>query len=194
MTRFRFLQPLLAGLLLIGLSLPALASYDIGQLMADLARNKGGKAKFVEKKFLAVLDKPLIATGEMTYTAPDRLEKRTLTPKPEFMLLDKDSLTLEREKQKLTINLASQPEALAFIDSIRGTLSGNRAALERNYGLHLSGSAEKWTLTLLPSDQKIASLVQRITVSGNRGQVRQIEYLQADGDRSLLAIEPVTTP
>ena len=36
--------------------------------------------------------------------------------------------------------------------------------------------------------------MQRITVSGNRGQVRQIEYLQADGDRSLLAIEPVTTP
>ena len=193
MTRLRFLRPLFAALLL-GSSLPALAAFDIGQLMNDLARNKGGRAKFVEKKFLAVLDKPLVATGEMTYTAPDRLEKRTLTPKPETMLLEKDSLTLEREKQKLTINLASQPEALAFIDSIRGTLSGNRAALERNYALHLSGSAEKWTLTLLPSDQKIASLVQRITVSGNRGQVRQIEYLQADGDRSLLAIEPVTTP
>ena len=193
MTRLRFLQPLFAALLLAS-SLPALAAYDIGQLMNDLARNKGGRAKFVEKKFLAVLDKPLVATGEMTYTAPDRLEKRTLTPKPETMLLEKDSLTLEREKQKLTINLASQPEALAFIDSIRGTLSGNRAALERNYGLHLAGTADKWTLTLLPSDQKIAALVQRITVSGSRGQVRQIEYLQADGDRSLLAIEPVTTP
>jgi len=194
MTRFRFLQPLLAGLLLAGLGLPAFAAHDLGQLMTDLARNKGGKAKFVEKKFLAVLDKPLIATGEMTYTAPDRLEKRTLTPKPEFMLLDKDSLTLEREKQKLTINLASQPEALAFIDSIRGTLSGNRAALERNYGLHLAGTADKWTLTLLPSDQMIAALVQRITVSGSRGQVRQIEYLQADGDRSQLTIEPVASP
>ena len=193
MTRLRFLQPLFAALLL-AFSLPALAAYDIGQLMNDLARNKGGRAKFVEKKFLAVLDKPLIATGEMTYTAPDRLEKRTLTPKPEFMLLDKDSLTLEREKQKLTINLASQPEALAFIDSIRGTLSGNRAALERNYGLHLAGTADKWTLTLLPSDQKLAALVQRITVSGSRGQVRQIEYLQADGDRSQLTIEPVASP
>ena len=42
-------------------SLPALAAYDIGQLMNDLARNKGGRAKFVEKKFLAVLDKPLVA-------------------------------------------------------------------------------------------------------------------------------------
>ena len=194
MTRSRFLQSLLAGLLLLGLALPASAAYDIGQLMADLARHKGGKAKFVEKKFLAVLDKPLVATGEMTYTPPDRLEKRTLTPKQETMLLDKDSLTLEREKQKLTINLGSQPEALAFIDSIRGTLSGNRAALERNYGLHLSGTADKWTLTLLPSEAKIAALVQRITVSGQRGQVRQIEYLQADGDRSLLSIEPVAAP
>ena len=194
MTRSRFLQSLLAGLLLLGLALPASAAYDIGQLMADLARHKGGKAKFVEKKFLAVLDKPLVATGEMTYTPPDRLEKRTLTPKPETMLLDKDSLTLEREKQKLTIHLGSQPEALAFVDSIRGTLSGNRAALERNYGLHLSGTADKWTLTLLPSEAKIAALVQRITVSGQRGQVRQIEYLQADGDRSLLSIEPVAAP
>ena len=194
MTRSRFLQSLLAGLLLLGLALPASAAYDIGQLMADLARHKGGKAKFVEKKFLAVLDKPLVATGEMTYTPPDRLEKRTLTPKQETMLLDKDSLTLEREKQKLTINLGSQPEALAFVDSIRGTLSGNRAALERNYGLHLSGTADKWTLTLLPSEAKIAALVQRITVSGQRGQVRQIEYLQADGDRSLLSIEPVAAP
>ena len=44
---------------------------------------------------------------------------------------------------------------------------------------------------MLPSEPKIAALLQRITVSGSRDQVRSIEYLQADGDRSLLAIEPV---
>ena len=167
------------------------AAFDIGQLMGDLARHKGGKAKFVEKKYFAILDKPVVSTGEMTYTAPDRLEKRTLTPKVETLLLDKDILSIERDKQKLSINLANQPEALAFVDSIRGTLSGNRAALEKNYALHLAGNADKWVLTLLPSDQKIASLVQRITVSGNKNQVRVIEYLQADGDRSVLNIDPV---
>jgi len=127
----------------------------------------------------------------MTYTAPDRLEKRTLTPKVETLLLDKDILSIERDKQKLSINLANQPEALAFVDSIRGTLSGNRAALEKNYALHLSGNQDKWVLTLLPSDQKISAMVLRITVSGSRNQVRSIEYLQTDGDRSLLSIEPV---
>ena len=181
----------LASLLLLLLALPACAAFDVGQLMSDLAKHKGGRAKFVEKKFIAVLDKPVVSTGEMTYLPPDRLEKRTLTPKVETLLLDKDLLSIERGQQKLSINLANQPEALAFVDSIRGTLSGNRAALEKNYALYLAGSSDKWVLTLLPSDQKIAALLLRITVSGNKGQVRSIEYLQADGDRSLLAIEPI---
>ena len=167
------------------------ADWDLDQLMQMLAQTRSGHVRFVETKTIAILDKPVVSTGEMTYTAPDRLEKRTLTPKVETLLLDKDILSIERDKQKLSINLANQPEALAFVDSIRGTLSGNRAALEKNYALHLAGNADKWVLTLLPSDQKIASLVQRITVSGSKNQVRVIEYLQADGDRSVLNIDPV---
>ena len=183
----RFICCLLLGML----AMPALAAFDVGELMGELARHRGGRAKFVEKKTIALLDKPLLSTGEMTYSAPGRLEKRTLTPKAETLVLEGEVLSIERDKQKLTINLASQPEALAFVDSIRGTLTGNRAALERNYSLYLAGSSDKWTLTLLPSEPKIAALVQRITVSGAHGQVRSIEYLQADGDRSLLTIEPI---
>jgi len=185
------IKRLLVSLILAATALPAAAAFDVGQLMDDLARHKGGRAKFIETKYIALLDKPIIATGEMTYVAPDRLEKRTLTPKIETMLLDKDMLSIERDKRKLSINLANQPEALAFVDSIRGTLSGNRAALEKNYALHLAGNADKWVLTLLPSDQKIAAIVLRITVSGSRNRVLGIEYLQADGDRSVLNIEPI---
>jgi outer membrane lipoprotein-sorting protein len=178
------IRKLFVSLFLALLTLPALGAFDVGQLMSDLARNKGGRAKFIEKKYISFLDRPVVSTGEMTYTAPDRLEKRTVTPKPEILLLDRDMLSIVREKQRLSINLASQPEALAFIDSIRGTLA-------KNYLLHLAGSFDNWTLTLLPSDQKIAALVQRIVVTGSRGQVRSIEYLQADGDRSVLSIEPL---
>ena len=185
------LRFLLLGFSLLALSGPARAAFDLDRLMAELATHKGGQARFVEKLYLAVLDKPLVASGEMTFTPPDYLEKRTLSPKPETVVLNKDMLSLERDKRKLSINLSRQPEAQAFIDSIRGTLNGNRSALERNYALYLSGSLDKWVLTLLPSDQKIASLVHKITVSGRGNQVYTIEYLQADGDRSVLNIEPI---
>ena len=98
---------LFAGLLLLGLAVPAFATFDVAQLMNDLARHKGGTAKFVEKKYIALLDRSVVSTGELTYSAPDRLEKRTLTPKPETLRLDKDLLSIEREKQKLSINLAN---------------------------------------------------------------------------------------
>jgi len=185
------IRHLFTGLVLASLAVTAHAAFNVGQLMAELAQHKGGRAKFVEKRTLAVLDRPLVATGEMTYTPPDRLEKRTLTPKPETMVLDKNQVSIERDKRKYSISLTSRPEALAFVDSIRSTLAGNRAALEKNYTLQLGGNNDNWVLTLTPTEQKIAALLQRITISGSEDQIHTIDYLLADGDRSELTIEPL---
>jgi outer membrane lipoprotein-sorting protein len=187
------IRQLISGLMLASLAVSAHAAFNLDQLMSALSQHKGGHAKFVEKRTLAVLDRPLIATGEMTYTPPDRLEKRTLTPKPETLLLDKDQISIERGKRTYSINLASRPEALAFVDSIRSTLAGNRAALEKNYTLQLSGNADNWLLTLTPTAPPIAALLQRITISGSKDQIHIIDYLLADGDRSELTIEPLET-
>ena len=49
-------------------------------------------------------------------------------------------------------------------------------------------------LTLVPSEPAISALLQRITISGSKSQVRHIEYLQVDGDHSEIAIEPIDNP
>lgn len=187
------LRLFIAAVLCVGATL-AHAAFDLDTLMAGLAQHPGGRAQFVEKRYLALLDQPVVAKGEMIYTAPGRLEKRTLEPSPETLVLDGDTLQLERGRRKMTIQLASRPEALAFVDSIRGTLAGNRQALEKNYTLQLSGRRDEWVLTLLPVQPQIAGLLRQITVTGQGGQVRGIEYLQADGDRSVLSIQPIAAP
>jgi outer membrane lipoprotein-sorting protein len=181
----------LALLGLAGLAGLAQAAFGLDQLMQELARHPGGRARFVETRYLAVLDKPIVATGELAYAAPDRLEKHTRTPRPETLVLDKERLTMERDKRRLTIDLGQYPEVRAFVDSLRGTLSGNRGALEKSYALHLSGNAEAWLLVLLPGDEKVAAYVQRIDVAGSGSRIRRIEYRQADGDRSVMSIEPI---
>lgn len=182
------------ALLGLGLWTSAQAAFDIDQLMSELATQKGGRARFVETRHVALLDKPVRASGEMVFSPPDRLEKRTLLPKPETMVLDKDTLSLERDKRKFSIHLANRPEAQAFVESIRSTLSGNRKALEQDYALALEGESQRWVLTLVPRDETILALLKRITVSGSRNQVRHIEYLQADGDRSEISIDPIEAP
>jgi HPt (histidine-containing phosphotransfer) domain-containing protein len=107
------------------------------------------------------------------------------------MVLDKDTLSLERDRRRMTLQLSQRPEVAAFVESIRSTLQGNRASLERNYKLALSGSLDAWVLTLVPNDSRMATLLQRITLSGVREQVLGIEYLQVDGDRTEMTIESV---
>jgi hypothetical protein len=108
------------------------------------------------------------------------------------MVVDGDSLTVERGNRKLQVQLQAYPEIAAFIDSIRGTLAGDRKALERNYQLAISGPAENWVLQLTPLDDRMKAVVQRIRIAGVRDQVRSVEIVQADGDSSLMLIEPST--
>jgi len=185
---------LLAALLVLPSGAALAADFDLGQLMQTLAQNRGNRAVFVEKKYLAVLDKPVESSGELLYVAPGRLEKRTLKPRPESVVLDGGILTVERGKQRHQLVLQDYPEVSAFVESIRGTLAGDRKALERVYGLHLEGSPERWTLYLLPNDPKMAALVSRIRIAGTKGEVRSVEILQADGDRSVMAIDKAGAP
>lgn len=182
------------GLLLAGLSPSALAAWDLQQLMDTLAQSRSGSATFVEKKHIALLDKPVESSGELRYTAPDRLEKRTLKPRPELMVVQGGELLIERGRQKYQLQLQAYPELAAFIDSIRGTLAGDRQALERNYRLSLDGNAERWTLQLQPLNEKMKALVQRIRITGLGDQLHSVEILQSDGDRSVMTIEKLAAP
>jgi outer membrane lipoprotein-sorting protein len=85
------------------------AALDVAQLMQGLAQARSGHAVFTEKKFIAMLDKPVESSGELFYRAPDRLEKRTLKPKPESMILDGDTIVIERGRQKHTLQLQDYP-------------------------------------------------------------------------------------
>lgn len=169
-----------------------LKDLTIGQLMQGLAQNRSGHAAFTEKKFIAMLDRPVESSGELFFRAPDRLEKRTIKPRPESMILDGGSIVIERGRQKHTLQLQDYPELAAVIDSIRGTLAGDRKALERSYRLILEGGIEQWVLQLLPADEKMQALIKRIRITGMRHDVRSIEINRADGDSSLMVIEKLT--
>jgi outer membrane lipoprotein-sorting protein len=186
--RARVLAALFAGVVLGTAAIGVAGDWSVARLMQDLARQRGGSATFSETKYLAVLDRPVESSGELTYRPPGRLEKRTLKPVAESMILDGDVLVVERGRQKHTLQLQQYPAINALVGSVRNTLAGDRGALERQYRLDLQGGEEGWSLTLLPSDPAIAAIVQRIRIIGVRDELRQIEVLQTDGDRSVMQV------
>jgi hypothetical protein len=188
----RILELTLLAAMLFGTA--GAADGDLDQLMAMLARRQHGQVQFIEQQFLAVLDHPLESSGEMRYDAPDRLEKRTLAPRRETLLLAGGTLTVDRGKSHRVVDLQAYPQASAFIESIRATLAGDRGALERLFTLEFTGSLPQWTLTLLPKDDKVRRLVAQVRIDGAQDQLLRVEIRQADGDRSLMTLRPSPAP
>jgi hypothetical protein len=164
------------------------AAWDVDALMALLHAHPPGRAHFVETKQVSILDRPLESSGELVFTPPGRLEKHVTSPADERLVVDRDHLTIARQGRKQELALAEYPQVAVLVESIRGTLAGDRAALEHTYTLELAGDAQSWRLVLRPRDAALAKLVTQVTIEGSEAEVRRVAIEQADGDRSLMRI------
>jgi hypothetical protein len=162
--------------------------------MQVLARTKVSRATFVEHKYIAMLDAPVKSSGELLFTAPDRLERRTLKPREESVVLQGDTLTMTRGARQTVLRLQDYPAIAALTESVRSTLAGDRAALERHYQLTLTGNEARWSLLLVPREARLRGWVLEIRIGGERAEVRTVEILQSDQDRSVMSIQKAPAP
>jgi hypothetical protein len=187
-------RPRRAGALFLGalasaaLAAPAPAAFD--EVLALLKERQHGHVSFTEVHTLAMLQEPLSSSGELFYEAPDYLEKRTLKPTPESLVLEHGVLRAQRGHRTRVLELADHPEVAPFVESIRATLAGDRAALERYFDVDFAGDVGHWTLRLKPKDTAVARSVADITLSGARDLVATVAIRQSDGDHSLITIGP----
>jgi hypothetical protein len=166
------------------------AEWGLNELMRALSEVKTVKARFVERKYVAVLTAPLESSGTLEYAAPGRLTKNILKPASESLTLENDQLTIDGGKgsQRRVLNLRDYPALWALVDCVRSTLAGDLAALNRFYQVTLEGGANQWRLVLKPSAPSIQMYLNEVRISGSADWISVIEILQADGDRSLMQV------
>ena len=169
---------------------PRASAFDLEALTALLATVRSGEATFVETRRVEMLDRTLTSSGRLAFKAPDVFVRETLKPRHEKLAVDGNTLTMSIGERSRTLQLDASPEAAVIVEAIRGTLTGNRAALERLFETRVTGDAKTWTLELVPRDLRLRGQVASVRVSGHGAAVREVRVLLADGDHSVMTIEP----
>jgi hypothetical protein len=159
---------------------------QLGKLMALLAQRKHGEVTYVEKDYLAILDRPLTSSGVLIYDAPDHLEKKTLKPRKESLVLEHGELTVRRGNRTYHLDLREYPQVAPYIDAIRATLAGDLGALEKVFRVRFDGSLGHWRLRLVPRDERVAQQLRRIRIAGAAASVESVEIDKDNGDRSVM--------
>jgi hypothetical protein len=167
---------------------PAPSALALETLLEKIGGKPTQEVRFVEKKYLAVLDAPVESAGVLRYEPPGRLVKNTEHPIKESMMLDGDLLVMQRDGHRRSVPASQIPGVAALVGGLRDTLGGNAEALRRIFKVVVQGDERQWQVDLLPSDVSSAQLVSRITLRGQGDQLREVETLQADGDRSVMTL------
>jgi hypothetical protein len=186
----------IARLLLVALALGPLAcraaepGWNVAELMRTLAQVKIAKGRFVERRDRAAHTAPLRSSGTLLYVAPGHLEKHTLKPAPESLVLDGDRLTIAKLEggPGRVLNLPDYPVLWAFVESIRSTLAGDLGTLNRFYRVELGGQPSQWRLALTPVEPKMREVVREIRIEGHGDWIDVISVFESGGDRSTMRI------
>ena len=171
----------------------AQGAFTLAQLMQALAQVKTGEGSFVERRTVQMLERTLESSGRISFEAPDTFVRETIKPRRESVKVVGNMVTMSQGSRSRTLSLDAAPEAALIFEAVRGTLTGNREALEKHFKASVSGSAERWSLELVPREVLLRELVVSIRLSGLRALVLEVLVVMADGDRSVMTIEPVIT-
>lgn len=165
---------------------------ELTRLLGVFAAQRSGRASFHARTYAKGVNRPLVSSGMLSYTAPDRLEQHTLAPTPSEMILQGEHLTLRRGSQVRRLDLREYPQVAAYVDALRDTLSGNARALHKHFDITFTGTFSRWRLALTPKTRDTE--VSRIELRGRQGHIRTIEILTRSGARTVMRIGPPSAP
>ena len=174
-------------LLCFALALPAAAAesaLSVEALSRIVTRVPDHQATFLEERRQILLKDPLFLSGTLRFRAPDRLEKHTLVPHREDLIVEGDWVTVSLPEQDIyaRLKISDDPVLYALLFSLRALLNGDVASLEAQFFVEAWGDSASWTIRLRPRDGVLADRIQALRMAGSPGWVGKIEMWETTGD------------
>ncbi|MGV4877177.1 LolA-related protein [Acetobacter indonesiensis] len=159
------------------------------QIVTHLGSVSERTEHFHETRELGVLTHPLLSSGVLVFRHPAFLEKETLLPRPETLVIDGDTVSVQRGGHVRHILLAQNPALALLATTLRAPLAGNMVALRQAYTVTAQGDMGAWTLTMTPLSEQAHKMVRQVVLSGRNNAVESLKVIQANGDRQTLMID-----
>lgn len=159
---------------------------SVDNLLAGFARLGALRAKFREEKRIALFRTPLLSSGDVHFTRPGWISRSTERPEASVVLLKDGQLTVTDPAGRRVVDVTASPLLRAFVEGFVHVLSGDHAALERNYSLQFTAETEQpWRLDLRPKVEGLAKFVTLLTFEGHGSVVQRMTLREGNGDETV---------
>lgn len=196
----------LIGLIVLVLATPTRAAEPAPQtstamtlttLLEAFRAAPGVEARFVEKRFIALLAAPLESEGTIHYSPPGLLARWVTRPRASFQIIDPKRVRMGDERAVETLDLGQKPQVRVFVESFVTLLAGDQAALERTYTSTFTPAVDTspttWRLRLVPRVAPLDKVIAMIELEGQGLVLRSMVMLETGGDETVTTFTAVDT-
>lgn len=167
----------------------AAAAFSEAELVQILQRPQNVQGDFIQQRFLKSLTTPITTSGRFTLVKKSGLLWQMQKPFAVDLKVTPEGIGQWNGSNWISGQNFGQSEQIALF---LGLLGGDISALSAQFDTVLSGSAEKWQLTLMPKTLIMKQIFQNIRLQGSV-LVNEIELTETQGDRTRIRFEKLTT-
>lgn len=164
------------------------SNIELTALLQSFSDQKNSTADFTEEKHTSFLEQPIKSSGYLQFIAPNKLYKFILAPEKISQKINGDELIIISANETYTVNLTEHPEFSVILRAIISLLSGDHAALIKDFKVIFESQPSSWTLLLSPHDSYISSYVESIKIFGLKNKLSKIIVTEPNHDRSITHI------
>jgi len=151
------------------------------------------RCKFSEEKRIALLAKPLRATGTMYFSRDIGVARLSETPKKEQLVVTPTVVRIRKGTRTEEIPLDKSKDLKAFALIFPTLLRGDRAGLQQAFTITLRGSDKDWwALTFVPKSASLAKLVTKVVVFGKKTDLFSLQVTEQSGDTTNTRLLEIT--
>jgi len=159
--------------------------FDLIQLSLQLSEPGVLRGSFTQEKYLRALPQPLVSLGTFVLARDSGLLWFLQEPVQQDYRISAAGIARRTPRgweQSDQQGPAARQNALFL-----AVLQGDTEALQRDFELELSGTAQAWTLILTPRSALLAQIFSSIQIQG-AATVERIELLETQGDSTQLLL------
>ena len=165
-----------------------LSEKEVGDLLSRLAESRGNsamQANFREERRLALMEKPIIESGTVSFLPPDKFRRQVNGGS--LTVCDGETLWLfypqfeEAEKYALSSNRPLRESVSAMTSGI------GLQNLEKNYNVQGWRSADGYRIKLTPKSSSLRKAVAEVQVDiSDRLFAKRLSVVTAEGDHTVI--------
>lgn len=176
-------------ILLSSFSLLASAEVTFSQLVAVSSTPEQLRGRFVQTRYLSVLDTELVSEGLFNYQRNGAIRWQILQPIESELLMTPQTIINRQDGQELLRLDSDQSPVVALLSSMFFSVMTAEWEVLEDYFL-LSGDiqGQQWYADLLPKDSSVLQVVSRIELKGDT-LLREVILHEKGGDRTTIQFQ-----